>query len=130
MHKYLLKICSLLLISGCLLWEILPGAYISIENYQNFSYCPNALANTKQKSVLQEEGIYQIPFDALVSSFGSLFSELDISRNSKDNPTHDFLPTAHHADLSNDALYLIKSVKAFYHINSRSIYLLDCAFLI
>lgn len=118
MHKYLLQICCLLLISGCFLWEVSSGAYVSYE------------IGTAVKSTLEEEGMHQIPFDALLSSFGSLFSDVDSSRSSKSNPPHDFLHMTHHAGLWGCALYLVKPVKLFCYINSRSIYLLDCAFLI
>lgn len=118
MHKHLLKIWAFLLISSCFLWEVSSDAYV-----------PHEIAAVNQISSLQEEGTHQIPFNALFSSLGSLLSDLDNSRSSN-NPTQDFLHTAHHAGLWGDALYLIKPVKAFHHMNSRSIYLLDCAFLI
>lgn len=119
MHQYLLQICGLLLISSCFLWEVSTGAYVSYET-----------TTADQPSTLQEEGMHQIPFDALISSFGSLFSDVDSSRSSKSGPTHDFLHTTHHAGLKGYALYLIKPVKTLHHLNSRNIYLLDCAFLI
>lgn len=131
MHKYLIKTCNLLILSAFFLGGVFAVAYASNENEEPLPDYITLQTQGEEKLSFQEEGISHTPFASLLSSLNGLFSEPDFKRNSKDNPTHDFLHSdQRYASVCADVLFHLNPTKASFSIRNRSIYLLDCAFLI
>ncbi|WPP52423.1 hypothetical protein [Catalinimonas niigatensis] len=131
MHKYLIKSCNLLILSACFLGGVLAVAYASGENYPSLPDYIALQTQDKEKLSFQEEGISHTPFASLLSSLNGIFSEPDFKRGSKDNPTHDFLHSdQRYANVCADVLFHFNPAKTSFSLRNRSIYLLDCAFLI
>jgi hypothetical protein len=131
MHKYLIKICSFLILSTCYFGGIVAAAYVSSENLQSLSLNSSIQAHADEAFSFQEEGVSHTSYFSLTSPSNGVFSEPDNTRSSKDNPTHDFLYEAQHLAISYAHHYTpITPANASFLTRNRSIYLLDCAFLI
>lgn len=131
MHKYLIKICSFLILSTCYFGGIVAAAYVSGENAQFLSSHSSIRVLADEAFTFQEEGVSHTSYLSSASPLSGVFSEPDSKRNSKDNPTHDFLYAAQHL-ISRYAHHFTPLIpaEAAFSTRNRSIYLLDCAFLI
>lgn len=130
MHKYLIRICSFFILSTCYFGGIVAAAYVSSENIQSLSLRSSDSAHADEAFTLQEERLSHT-YLSLNSPLSGVFSEPDHTRSSKDQPTHDLLYEAQHLTNSYAPHFApVIPAKASFSTRNRSIYLLDCAFLI
>ncbi|MEQ9443426.1 MAG: hypothetical protein RIG62_30585 [Cyclobacteriaceae bacterium] len=130
MHKLLRQVLNLLILSCCLYGAVLSAAYASLALHEKAEHCLSAPDFAGEGFSIHREGMGHARFGSLAPALSGIMSETESELN-KDSPVFaDLHSTRNGAGLYADPFAQPNPATVTFPFRNRSIFLLDCAFLI